>query len=395
MAPMTPIEIVLLVGLAVVIGLQWMNGRKKADVNVVDVAPLKEKIGELQAQLESEKSERNKLVGQNKQMYAEQLSLKEEVKSLKKDNADLEKKVSKYEASDDRREEQIATRIQQLDAAKDALEDEKIRVRQEDEERLRIAEEERDRIWNDHENAVIAQLTSLCKLPQLAFAHYTNTNLPDDFISLKPDFMIEFLDQYIIFDAKASKAESLQTYITNAVKTTASKVKKNPKIASMIFLVVPSEAISELKSFVYPVDGYTVYVVSPEALSPILSSLKRITTYEFADQMDPQQRENIVQLIAELDFHINLRNAADILLTKQGAQILEKAQLMDPELAEEVAMKKQPMNAKASIAATELKKIVSNLTMQNIEVQQLVSPKSAVRKKDLAIAEKLINESIL
>lgn len=385
---MTPFEIILLVGIVALLGLQlW---KRKDASSAVDASPLKEKIGELQAQMENERSEKNELSGKNKLMFAQISKLEAKLDSLEKEKKTLEKDMTTVMAERKQYENEKRKTIDQLENARRSLEEERERVIHEDEERRRVAEEERDRIWAEHEKTVIAQLTSLCKLPQLAFAHYTNTNLPDDFVSLKPDFMIEFLDQYIIFDAKASKAESLQTYISNAVKTTVQKAKKNAKIASMIFLVVPSEAISELKGFAYPVDGYTVYVVSPEALSPILSSLKRITTYEFADQMDPQQRENIVQLIAELDFHINLRNAADILLTKQGAQILEKAQLIDPELAADVALKKQPMNAKASIAATELKKIVSNLTVQNIEVQQLVSPKSTVRKKDLLAAQEVI-----
>ena len=243
---------------------------------------------------------------------------------------------------------------------------------------------------------MISRLATLCKLPQLSFTHYTNTNLPDDFDgSLKPDFMIGFLDQYIIFDAKVSKAESLQTYINNAVKTTAQKAKKNSKIASMIFLVVPTEAITELKAFVYPVDGYSIYVVSPEALAPILASLKKITTYEFADQMDPEQRENLIQAFAEMDFHINLQNAVNILLAKQGTQVLERLQQTDPDIAAEVAIKKQPMNAKASIAASEIKKLVTNLSAQNLETQQLVSPKAAVSKKDLKAAGEIMMESLL
>lgn len=102
-----------------------------------------------------------------------------------------------------------------------------------------------------------------------------------------------------------------------------------------------------------------------------------------------------MQLIAELDFHINLRNAADLILTKMGTDLLEKAQRVDPALAEEVALKKLPMNAKASIAAGELKKIVSKLTNQVEEAKQLISPKAPVRKKDLEEAQALLADTLL
>ena len=248
-------------------------------------------------------------------------------------------------------------------------------------------------MWANHENHVIATLTDLCKQPQFGFTAYTNTNLPEGFDgSLKPDFLVEFLDQYIIFDAKISKAKSLQTYVNDQVKKTVEKVKNNDQIYKHIFLVVPTSAIAELKNHQYTVDGYTLYVISPEALPPILASLKRITTYEFAESMDPMQRENIVQIIADLDFHINLRNAADIILSKMGTDLLERTQKVDASLTEEVALKKQPMNMKASIAAGDIKRIVSNLTIQNIETQQLVSPKVAVRKKDLEAGQQILGE---
>lgn len=389
---MSPIEILLLLGLVVVIGLQWKNRGANAGA---DVAPLKERIGELQAQLENEKSEKNELLGENKSISSQIPKLETKVESLEGVKKDLETEITHIHAERKQYELEKKKSIDQLENATRSLEEERARVIREDEERRRSAEEERDRVWAEHEKNVIARLTSLCKLPQLGFSHYTNVDVPKDFVSLKPDFMIEFLDQYIIFDAKASKADSLQTYITTAVKTTIQKVKKYPKIASMIFLVVPSQAISELKNYVYPSEGYTVYVISPEALAPILAELKHITKYEYVEQMDPKQRENIVQLIADFDFHVNLRNAADILLAKQGTQILEKAQQMDPKLVKEVALKKEPMNAKAAIAATELKKLVSDVTLQNIEIRQLVSPKSAIQKKDILAAEKMIIETTL
>ena len=158
--------------------------------------------------------------------------------------------------------------------------------------------------------------------------------------------------------------------------------------------MVPTQAISELKKHHYIVDGYHVFIVAPEALPAILACLKHITLYEFAEQMDPQQRENIVQIVADLDFHINVRNAADIVFTKMGADLLERTQRMDPGLAEEVAIKKQPLHAKVGVSTAELKKLVSNLTAQNMEIQKLVSPKTAVQKNALKDAGNILEETL-
>ena len=397
---MTAFEIILLVGIVALIGLQFRKsttGTTNEDAVRLrtELDRKNQDLGTAQAALEREKADNQERQGKSKQIFIQSAELEAKLESLQKERDALKKEIAKFDAEQHQREKEFSLHLSQLEKAQESLKEERARVIKEEEETRQSAEEERDRLWAEHEKNVVAQLSSLCKSPQMAFAHYTNTNLPDDFDgSLKPDFLLEFLDQYIIFDAKASKAESLQAYINNAVKTTAQKAKKNPKISSMIFLVVPTEAISELKNFSYSLDGYTIYVVSPEALSPILASLKKITTYEFADQMDPQERENIVQLIADLDFHINFRNAADIIMTKMGTEILQKAENLDPEMAREVALKKQPMNAKAGLAATELKKIIGSLTAQNLEVQQLVSPKAGVKKKDLQAAESMM-ESLL
>lgn len=349
----------------------------------------------LRGELTKLQSEKDELSGKGKQLYDSFKNLEVELKITRQDRDLLQKQVQKSDAERDRREKESDEKLSKLDAAKESLERERQRVVREDEEKRMKQEEERDRIWADHEKNVIASLTELCKEPQYAFTCYTNTNLPQEFDgSLKPDFMIEFLDQYVIFDAKKSKSESLQTYINNTVKKTVSKVKNNDHIAPFIYLVVPTEAIGELRTYHYVLDGFTLYVVSPEALAPILAALKKITTYEFAEQMDPQQRENIVQLIAELDFHINLRNAADILLTKMGTDILEKTQKTDPLLAEEVALKKQPMNAKAMLAGSDIKKLIANLTAQNLEVQKLVSPKTPVKEKVLRAAQSLLGDTL-
>lgn len=350
-----------------------------------------QEVGTLKREVANERDEKLEQQGKSKQLFAQHTKLESQLDHVMKERDKLQKEVSKHEEAAERYQKQADDRLAKLEAAKISLDQERARVIHEDEEQRRLMEEERDRIWAEHEKSVIATLTELCKQPQFSFTCYSNTNLPEGFDGkLKPDFMIEFLDQYIIFDAKKSKSESLKTYIANTVKETVAKVKKNDKIASMIFLVVPTEAIAELKTHHHQHEGYTLYVVSPEALAPILASLKRITTYEFAEQLDPQQRENIVQFIAELDFHINLRNAADIVLAAQGAEVLEKGKRLDPLLLADVQQKKLPMNAKATIAASELKRLVDS-AVQKDEIARLVAPKPAVKKRHLEQVQEVMD----
>jgi hypothetical protein len=43
--------------------------------------------------------------------------------------------------------------------------------------------------------------------------------------------------------------------------------------------------------------------------------LKKVKDYDLAEKFNPQERENIVNLVAALDFHISKRNAFDIALS--------------------------------------------------------------------------------
>lgn len=348
-------------------------------------APLQQdlsgEVTRLQKDLEAERAEKNKLAGGNKQLFAEHERLKAEFQSLGKEKDQLKTTLTKFEAGRETQEKEHRNMIEKLESAQQALRDERQRVIQADEERKKTAEEERDRLWNEHENAVIAHLLELCKQPQFQFTCFSNSNLPEKFDgSLKPDFLIEFLGQYVIFDAKASKAQSLQTYIDDAVKKTAEKVRKNSSIYPHIFLVVPTEAISELKKLIYAKDEYYFYIVSREALAPILASLKRISTYELAETLDPQKRENIINMIAELASHIGLRNAHEILLTKMGADTLERIHMMDTEIAKEIEQK-QAEKKPSQLSASDIKRLASSIAEQNIELHHIVAPKAAVSKK--------------
>ena len=186
----------------------------------------------------------------------------------------------------------------------------------------------------------------------------------------------------MIFDAKVSKATNLQTYISEQVKSTAKKVKGKENIYPRIFLVVPTHAVSEMKKTSYYEEGFTFFVVSPEALEPILASLKRIADYEFAEAMDPLERENIVDLIAQFDFHISTRNAADLFLMQHGIETIGKTQSINPDLAKEVAIKKAKMRV-LSQKSSDQKQFIANPELISERLLELVSPKSQISKEDI------------
>lgn len=173
-----------------VIGL-WMNRYKGASGDAgtleenaelkAEVKQLTQNAGKLQKDVEHVRDEKNELVGKNKALFVQHEALKTELKHLTQERDALKKSVTEFETDERRRAKEIELQTTQLSNAQKRFEDEQKRVIREDEERMQHVEQERDRVWAEHENSVISQLTLLCKSPQLAFAHYTNTNLPDDF----------------------------------------------------------------------------------------------------------------------------------------------------------------------------------------------------------------------
>ena len=394
MCHMTPIYVLLGSILAVTLFQAFRQIFSKKNINSADIQNLAStkaqleqitaKNGEISQQLASEKSEKDEIKGKATELKESYIHLKSENGALIKDKETLQKTINKYEAELERKEKDQERKINELESARNSLAQERARVIKEDEDRLKKESEERDRMWAEHEIKVVSHLTDLCNQPQFAFSSYDNNNLPEGFHgSLKPDFMIDFLDQYVVFDAKVSEAKNLQIYINDQVKKTAAKVKGNKKIYTSIFLVVPTVAIGELKKKYFYEEGFTFFVVEPESIASILALFKKIENYEFAEAMDPQERENIVDLVAAFNYHISARNAHELGLILHGLETLDRAEKnMDPKLLAEAMAKKTKMRH-LNLNTADTKELVANPEKVTQQLLNLVEPKAKISKEDL------------
>lgn len=352
-----------------------------------------QKLGEILAQLEQEKSSKDELSGKNKIMFAEGERLKNDAKNLLAEKEKLQNELTKFQEQEARKTKEFELRITQLDEAKRTLEEEKVRIRREDEARLEQQTKDRDRMWNEHEEAVKLRMFELTKEPDFNFNCFDNKNLPEGFSGkFKPDFMIEFLDQFVIFDAKVSRSENLQNYLNENVKKTVEKINGDPKIYNMVFFVVPTDAMATLSKTRYLEKGYSFFVISVEAIPVILAAFKKISNYELAEQMDPQERENIVNLIAEFDYHINMRNALDLLAAKHGLGVLEKANVLKEDVREQVNLQKSKIRFQQS-SPTEMKNLIISKEKQAKVIEELTEPKVAISPVDLNAVEGIIEEN--
>ena len=352
------------------------NARLKAEVSQKD-----QYIGELKSELQKETTKKDELTGKGKVQYAENANLKAE-------NSILLKDVSTFKATEGSRKKEFEEGIQKVANAETALKQERDRAIREDEAKKEKEKEERNRIWAEHETRVKSILSELCKSPQYSFPYWDNTNPPIEFGGrFKPDSLVEFLDQYVIFDAKKSESD-MQGYINTQVKTTVEKINSNPKVFKWVFFVIPSESMKSVKKYWHHEQGYEFFVLSPEALDIVLTTFKKIKSYEIAQKLDPQDRENIVNIIASFDQHINLRNTYDIIASKMGVDVLKKIGVLKNDLKDEISLKKNNIRT-PNFAPTEVQSLMLNTESQENAMEEIISPKPEIAPENVKIIKRI------
>ncbi|MFA6090703.1 MAG: hypothetical protein WC774_02910 [Candidatus Gracilibacteria bacterium] len=348
-----------------------------------------EELGESKGEVKKISKERDELVGKYEAISRENIEGLSSRKYTEKELGETKDLLSRHTAEEIHKQKEFEERIHKLSNAEKALQDERQRIRREDEQLQESILTEQARIWNDHEQMVLSRLRDVCQKPTIGLTLYDNTSLPPLFTKLKPDAVISFLSQYVVFDAKKSK--SIRTYITDQVKSTARKYKDIPEIYPTLFFVVPAQELQELRTLSFIEEGFSFYIISPDSIEPILASLKKISEYETIADFDPQDRETIVNLIANYDRHISLQNAANILFTKESIGLMNSKEGLHREIQTEILNRKEGMRSK-KLNEAELKKIAQNLLQQEQEVENLLQPKRLIEQTEIDEVKKFLDE---
>ena len=182
--------------------------------------------------------------------------------------------------------------------------------------------------WIDHENSVKIRMKSLCQKLTIEYA---------DTVPFKgnPDNSIKLSNEFIVFDAKSPGSDDLNNFPVY-LKDQAEKAKKYAKqegVKKDIFFVVPSNTLEILKQTVFSLGDYDVYVVSIDVLEPLLLCLQKIETYEFAEQLTPEERDNICRIIGRFTHLTKRRIQIDSFFAKQFMEMVLKC---DSDLPEEI-----------------------------------------------------------
>ena len=291
-----------------------------------------------------------------------------------------ERRVYDLEGELRRRQAEVDQRIGELNQVRLSLEQEQRRIVEEQQRRRRSEEENRNRLWALHEQETLRRFRELCGRSELYFPCYDNSTLPDDFdASLKPDAMIRFLDQYVIFDAKHSSSQNLQGYIAGQVQLTARKLSRcsiKDQFYPRLFFVIPSMDIGGLKTLSYYEGGFHFHCICPESLEAVLNLFKLLEQYEFAESCNPQQREHIIRVIAALQQHIRHQNAVHVLSALRGIQALAAQDMLDKDMQLAVDDIRRSMRIE-NFTPSEVKRLIQDDQALREELLRLVEPGQA------------------
>jgi hypothetical protein len=143
-----------------------------------------------------------------------------------------------------------------------------------------------------------------------------------------PDNSLLICDEYIVFDAKSPGSDDL-THFPAYLKDQAEKAIKYAKqenVKSDIFFVVPSNTLDYLDVFVYRHGEHNVYIISVDALEPVILALKKIEEYEFAEELSPEDRENICRILGRFAHLSKRRIQVDSFFAKQFIELAYKCE---------------------------------------------------------------------
>jgi hypothetical protein len=91
-------------------------------------------------------------------------------------------------------------------------------------------------------------------------------------------------------------------------------------------LVVPTNTLEILDQFEYKLSDYTVYIISLDSLEPIILALRKIEDYEFAEQLSPEERENICRVIGKFVHLSKRRIQIDGFFAKQFFELVYRSE---------------------------------------------------------------------
>jgi hypothetical protein len=237
--------------------------------------------------------------------------------------------LTRLRQSEDGRIREHDARVTELTTLKKQLDDDRLRIQAERDADIHRQYEEMEQTWRRHEENVEATLRAICQRHTIGYCDkeqfpYTG----------KPDNAVMIADQYVIFDAKSPKNPEELGNFPQYIRAQAEAVKKYVKAENVkndVFLVVPANTVAYLSEFHYDMADWQVYVVTHDCLEPVIMALRRIEDYEFAEELSPEDRENICRVIGKFAHAAKRRIQIDTYFSNEFIELLQSCDHLLPD----------------------------------------------------------------
>lgn len=289
-----------------------------------DNASLKEQnkqIESLQKELTTA-SEQNKIFLKRGTELSNEVSvLRERLETTEREIQRLAELNTKLQKDEEYRKQEHSKGMASLDNIQSRIQNDRNRELQEKKDaeinRIKRLKE----TWNNHQENVKNIIKTIC-------SRYTIEYVDKVPFKGEPDNTIKISNEFVIFDAKSPAGEDLSNF-KQYLKTqteSAKKYVKEPDVKRDVFLVVPTNTLESLDHFVYRLADYNVFIISIDSLEPVILSLQKIEEYEFAEQLSPEERENICRVLGKFVHLSKRRIQIDGFFTKQFFELVYRSE---------------------------------------------------------------------
>ncbi len=257
------------------------------------------------------------------QVKTENTTLKEKLSNIEQERNNLKNENIFLKKEEENRNETLRKSIESTNTLQESLNQEKERL---NDERVKETEDRLEKMkwtWGEHEKDVENHLQLICRNHVIRYISQEDFPHPRN----KPDNCIEIMDQLIIFDAKSPANDDLSNF-PKYIKLQTESLKKYAKhddVKKDLFLVIPSNTLHVINQFTYNIGDYNVYIITKDALEPIILSLKKIEEYEFADKLSPEERDNVCRIIGKFAHTTKRRIQIDQFFAEEFLDTLNKA----------------------------------------------------------------------
>lgn len=251
--------------------------------------------------------------------------LETKINNLNIELKEKREKIAKFEAQEEDRNKTYQQNIAQLNQVKNSMELERQKLHN---DRLQEKDEEfelRKKTWVNHETDIQQSIKMICRNHIIEYVE----KVP---FKGSPDNTIKICDEYIIFDAKSPSNNDLNNFPNYIIEQTKNvkKYANQQNVRKDIFLVIPSNTVEEIPKFSYNMADYNVFIITKDSLEPIILSLKKIEEYEFAEQLSPEDRDNVCRVIGKFSHSTKRRIQIDQFFIDLNIDLLKKCKVDIP-----------------------------------------------------------------